>query len=153
MISGGERSEQMSVQSKAMCDWFAERAAHCISMGGQAGRYLFRCDLYLLARIPSSGGDNGLVGHTCYLARMAISAGIVSQSSPLTRKNMNPQKPSLLIQVFKLICSRDDTLSFSKIHLIPQKGIVSDMLPLVGEIHNTPAMILLLTSHIESAQS
>lgn len=32
-----------------------------------------------------------------------MSAGIVSQRSPLTRKNMNPQKPSFLIQRFTSI--------------------------------------------------
>jgi hypothetical protein len=34
---------------------------------------------------------------------MAISAGIVNHNSPFKRKNKNPQKPSFLIQVFKLI--------------------------------------------------
>gem|GEM_PF-5393542 len=32
-----------------------------------------------------------------------MSAGMVNHNNPLTRKNRNPQKPSLFIQVFKLI--------------------------------------------------
>ena len=37
------------------------------------------------------------------VAKMAISAGMVSHNNPFKRKKTSPQNPSLLIQVFKLI--------------------------------------------------
>ena len=38
---------------------------------------------------------------TAYLAKKAMSAGMVSQSNPFTRKKTKPHKPSDLIQFFK----------------------------------------------------
>jgi len=55
---------------------------------------------------PRSGWSNLTldIGHWTLdflhsVANSAINAGIVSHSNPFNRKNMNPQKPNLLIQL------------------------------------------------------
>ena len=82
---------------------------------------------------------------------MAISAGIVSHNNPFKRKKTNPQNPSLLIQVFKLIsillCAPTYVLHLYCI--LPHALVFQLSIASGGKIHGGSGII----NHSESAET